>query len=91
VTAAIAAHDDAHGEEPEALRKLIGQIRPSLGGIDTHLSQADQLKAGVESNVRQSMKVLGETPELAKAVAAKTLRVVGAVYDLASGKVRMLA
>jgi carbonic anhydrase len=92
VMAALSPHDGAHdSEEPEALHQLIGKIRPSLGGIDAHLSQADQVKAGVEANVHQSMKVLSETPELAKAVAAKTLRIVGAVYDLASGKVLLLA
>ena len=49
-----------------------------------------QLDAAVEANVRWSMRQLTETPEGKARMAEGILRLVGAVYELTTGRVRIL-
>jgi len=52
---------------------------------------ADQLDHAVESNVRHNAQRLRLAhPVIAKAVEEKRVEVVGAIYELATGQVRLL-
>jgi carbonic anhydrase len=89
VTAALdAKFKRAH--EPERIEALVRMIEPGLKDIDPKLSPDKQLNAAVEANVRWSMKQLAQLPEAKKALEEKRLEMVGAVYDLQTGKVRLL-
>src|SRR5262245_2698087 len=76
---------------PERIRQLVELIEPGLECIDPGQSAAEQLAAGVEANVRWSMQQLINTPEVQEAFREKRdVLIVGAVYEMATGKVRWL-
>jgi carbonic anhydrase len=69
---------------------LLNTILPGLRSLRTRRSPAAQLNAAVEANVRWSMRQLLATPEAKKRTREGVLRLVGAVYELKSGRVRFL-
>jgi carbonic anhydrase len=69
---------------------LVDNIAPGLSELDTHLSTQDQLAWAVEANVRWSMHQLLETPEGKQAARAGRKKLVGAVFEINSGRVRFL-
>jgi carbonic anhydrase len=90
VKAALAAkfHRAKH---PDRIAQLVDLIMPGLERIDPKQSAADQLKAGVETNVRWSMHQVLSTSETQQALLEKqNILIVGAVYELATGKVHWL-
>lgn len=89
VGAALSAVD---GDDPHHARIaiLLDNIRPGLRDLPTTLSSEAQFNAAVEANVRWSMHQLLETPEARARVAEGTMKLVGAVYELESGRVRFL-
>lgn len=89
VTAAV--HALAGDRDPLAgINALVDMIEPGLPG-DLHLSPADRrIGIAVEANVRWSMKQLAALPRASKAIEAEKIQVLGAVYDLATGRVRFL-
>jgi carbonic anhydrase len=89
VTAAVQERLDGRKDVKE-IQSLIDQIEPSLASVDRKLSVEDQVRAGVEANVLQSTTILSALPELAKSIQAKTLKIIPAVYDLQTGRVRLL-
>jgi carbonic anhydrase len=89
VTAALDAKFKRH-REPERIEALVHMIEPGLKDIDPKLSPERQLSAAVKANVRWSMTQLAELPEVRKALKDRRLEIIGAVYDLETGKVSML-
>jgi carbonic anhydrase len=90
VKAALAAkfHRAKH---PERIQQLVELIEPGLEQIDPKLSAAEQLAAGVEANVRWSMHQVIQAREARQAFRRKrSALIVGAVYELSTGKVRWL-
>ena len=90
VKAALAAkfHRTKH---PERITQLVEMIEPGLERIDPKQSAASQLKAGVEANVRWSMHQLLRTPEARQAfLERRDILIVGAIYELSTGKVHWL-
>ena len=78
-------------KHPERIQTLVDMIEPGLDGIDPGLSAAKQLKAAVEANVRWSLRQAIATPEAKRAfLEKKDVRIVGAIYELATGKVSWL-
>jgi carbonic anhydrase len=72
---------------------IAGLVRAMKPGIDPVLKQKgdDLQQRAVVANVRYNVERLTKsTPILAAAVAKKQLRVVGAVYDLPTGKVALV-
>jgi carbonic anhydrase len=67
------------------IEALLANILPGLNG-----AAANSLAAAVEANVRWSMHQVLETPE-GKAGAARGVKLVGAIYELETGRVRFLA
>jgi carbonic anhydrase len=69
---------------------LLERILPGLRGIDTTLPATAKMRAAVEANVRWSMQQVLDTPEAQARQAEGVLKLVGAVYDLTTGRVRFL-
>jgi carbonic anhydrase len=69
---------------------LLENILPALEGLDSAQPAEALLQSAVEANVRHTMRVLLDTPEGRARVPLADIRLVGAVYELTSGKVRFL-
>jgi len=80
-----------HGaRERKRIAALLGSIIPGLRDIRAGGNAAARLEAAVEANVRWSMHQLLETPEARSRQAEGTMKLVGAIYELATGRVRFL-
>jgi carbonic anhydrase len=89
VTAALDAKLK-RGREPQRIEALVRMIEPGLKDIDAKLSPERQLSDAVKANVRWSMTQLADLPDVKKALKDKRLEIIGAVYDLETGKVSIL-
>lgn len=69
---------------------LLESIVPALDGIDPELPPAERCSAAVEANVRYVMDSLLATPEAKSRLPISNMRLVGAIYDLRTGRVRFL-
>ena len=78
------------GRERSRIEALLQNILPGLDGIDPSASPEEQLRAGVEANVRWTIRQILETPEGQARQAEGVLQLVGAVADIATGRVRFL-
>ena len=75
---------------PGHLPELVAAIKPA---VELAIAQkpADLLAASITENVRRNVAVLqGATPILAEAVQSGKVKVVGGVYDIATGKVALV-
>jgi carbonic anhydrase len=77
--------------ERSRIQLLLKDILPGLQEIDPQLAPKEQLERAVEANVRWSMRQILETPEAHAAVAEGRAKLVGAVCEIATGRVRLLA
>jgi len=69
---------------------LLENIVPALDNLDLTLPSAALLSAGVEANVRWTIRELLESPEGKARLAEGDVKLIGAVYDLVTGRVRFL-
>jgi carbonic anhydrase len=69
---------------------LVENILPGLGEIDGRLPHTALLSMAVERNVRWSMRQIAESPEGRARLAHGEVRLVGGIYEIASGRVRFL-
>ena len=89
VQAALAA--SVHGlREHARIALLLENMLPGLRDLSGTLAPPDLLDAAVEANVRWSMHQLLDTPEGKARMAEGIIRLVGAVYELETGRVRFL-
>lgn len=88
VTAALSTEAERKHEAPE-IQILLDRITPSLKDLATGTPEA-RVHAGVEANARMSARDLVGTPLLKERIAKGELQVKAAVYELATGKVRLL-
>jgi carbonic anhydrase len=80
-----------HGaRQPARIELLLENILPGLRDVSSDLAPQAQLHDAVEANVRWSMQQLLETPEGKARVAEGAMKLVGAVYELTTGRVRFL-
>jgi carbonic anhydrase len=89
ITAALDAKFK-RASEPERIEALVRMIEPGLKDIDPKLSPERQLSAAVKANVRWSITQLAELPEVKKAIKDGRFEMIGAVYELETGKVSVL-
>lgn len=89
VKAALAAQFDG-AQERRHIAALLDNITPGLAGLDPKQPPAALMEEAVEQNVRWSMHQLLETPEGKAAQAKGLMKLVGAVYELETGRVRIL-
>jgi carbonic anhydrase len=89
VDAALA--DGKHGgRQPKRIAQLLDNIQPGLAELDRGLPRPALLQAAVEANVRWSMRQLLETQEGQERRREGRIRLVGAIYELETGRVRLL-
>jgi carbonic anhydrase len=69
---------------------LLENILPALDGLDPALPPEELMRAAVEANVRWTMKRVTESPEWQARLGEGVLRLVGAIYELRTGRVRFL-
>jgi carbonic anhydrase len=76
--------------EGSRIEALLKGILPGLAGVDRELEPAVRLSMAVEANVRWSLRQLRGTPEVQTREAEGLMKLVGAVYELETGRVRFL-
>lgn len=77
--------------ERRRIELLLDRISPGLLGLPPGLAGEARMAAAVEANVRWSMKQLRDTPEGQARMKEGILKLVGAVYELRTGRVRFLS
>lgn len=89
VEAAIAAK--FHGAvQKSRIEMLLQDILPALEDLDATQPPEKLLSLAIEANVRHTLRQLRETQEVKARLAEGEMRLVGAVYDIESGRVRFL-
>ena len=73
------------------IQLLVDCILPGLIDLDLQLTPEALLAQAVEANVRWSMRQILETPEGLQRQTEGLLKLVGAVYEIETGRVRFLA
>ena len=76
---------------PSRIAVLLNTILPGLQNLPSGLSEAERRSAAVEANVRWSMQQILATPEGQARVEEGLMKLVGAVYELESGRVKFLS
>ena len=69
---------------------LLENILPALDCLDRTQPPEELLRSAVEANVRYTMREILNTPEAKIRTASGDVKLVGAVYELESGRVRFL-
>jgi carbonic anhydrase len=69
---------------------LLENILPALDRIDASQPEPARMHAAVEANVRHAVSQLFETPEVQARRASGEMKLIGAVYELESGRVKFL-
>jgi carbonic anhydrase len=77
-------------EHQSRIQILVNNILPGLPEFDSQAAPLERLAQAVEANVRWSMHQLLETQEGKRAVQEERAKLAGAVYEIASGRVRFL-
>jgi carbonic anhydrase len=75
---------------PRRIELLVQNILPCLADIDPHAEPAVQVAQAVESNVRWTMRQMAESPEGRARQAEGIYKLVGAVCEISTGRVRFL-
>jgi carbonic anhydrase len=88
VTAALSPESERRREAAE-VQALLTHIEPALKAIAPGTPEERVLR-GVEANARLSVRQLIETPLLKERIARHQLQVKAAVYELGTGRVRLL-
>jgi carbonic anhydrase len=65
-------------------------ILPGIPDLDPRLSPEDQLTRAVEGNVRWTVRQILDSPEGQVRLAEGRMKVIGAVYEIETGRVRLL-
>ncbi len=86
VTAAVDARD-THKSAGGHIQRLVDDISPAVKTAEPSGSRESQIAGAVTANVKLVIKQLSADPSLAKALREGAVEIVGAVYDLHSGRV----
>jgi carbonic anhydrase len=89
VAAAVATRFEG-ARHRSRIEVLLENILPALDGLDGTATDAGLLQRAVEANVRHTVQELLATPEAQARLASGGMRLVGAIYELESGRVRFL-
>jgi carbonic anhydrase len=89
VAAALASEHE--GEQfLSRVQLLLASIAPGLPAPDPRLSPDERLSRAVEANVRWTVGQVLDSPEGRARVAEGRMKIVGAVYEIETGRVRLL-
>ena len=90
ISAALATRDEG-AEFRSRIRLLLESILPGIPGFDPALPPDERLTRAVESNVRRTVDQIRNSPEGQARLAEGIMKVVGAVYEIETGRVRVAA
>jgi carbonic anhydrase len=76
-------------EHKRHIQELIDSIVPGLPDFPSGISEPDRLRLGVEANVRWSIRQIMDMPD-AQESARRGVRMIGGVYEIATGHVRLI-
>lgn len=89
VAAALACRNE--GEQFRSrVQLLLASVIPALPPFDPSLTPDETLSRAVEANVRWTVRQILESPEGQARVAEGWMKIVGAVYEIETGRVRWL-
>jgi len=89
ITAALATKHE--GEQFRSrVQLLLASIIPGLPELDPTLAAEQQASRAVESNVHWTVRQIVESPEVKARMARGQTKIVGAVYEIETGRVRLL-
>jgi len=81
-----------HGSRHHSrIQLLVDCIVPAFDHLDPQLPPVELLAQAVEANVRWSMRQILETPEVRERQHEGRMKLAGAIYDIETGRVRLLA
>ena len=89
VTAALQADADLN-QEPNEIRSLVSKIKPATKKVKQDLPFEERLNLSVAENVRKSVEELKAVTDLAAAEKESRTEIIGCVYEIKTGRVRML-
>ncbi|HYQ81221.1 MAG TPA: carbonic anhydrase [Anaeromyxobacteraceae bacterium] len=89
VQAALAAKL-AGARERSRIEALLRNILPGLEAVDPGAEPEARLRAAVEANVRWTVRQILDTPEARAREAEGVMKLVGAVFEFSTGRVRFL-
>jgi carbonic anhydrase len=89
VSAALAAKHEGETFRSR-VQLLLESITPGMTELDPQLSPEEQLSRAVEDNVRWTVRQVLATPEAQARLAEGRMKIVGAVYEIETGRVRWL-
>jgi carbonic anhydrase len=89
VAAALAAMYEGK-QFSDRLQLLVEAIVPGLSEQGQAVPEARRLSIAVEENVRWTVRRIVQTPEAQAALAEGRTKVIGAVYEIETGRVRLL-
>ena len=89
VTAALQADSDLQ-QEPNEIRSLVSKIKPATAKVSKELPFEKRLNLSVAENVRESVRQLKAISDLATAEKESRTQIIGCVYEIKTGHVRML-
>jgi carbonic anhydrase len=81
---------DKNGQNGSRIQILVDSILRGLPRPDPALSPVERLAQAVESNIRWTVKQILQTPEGQVRLAEKKMKIVGAIYEITTGRVRFL-
>lgn len=90
IAAALAAKHE--GEQFRSrVQLLLASVMPGLPDLDPQLDPAERLSHAVENNVRWTVRQILDSPEGRARMAEGKMKIVGAIYEIETGRVRFLS
>ena len=89
VTATV-EHLKNPADQPKEVAALLSRIEPALRKVLDEGSRDQQISRSVKSNVKHAVRKLSSVGDLRHCIDAGEVRVVGAVYDMHTGKVNLV-
>jgi carbonic anhydrase len=89
VTATLDHLTDSAGE-PDEIVSLLYRIEPALVGLSENLPREELISQAVRKNVQFAVQRLSQVPDLRKNMRRNNLKIVGAVYNMHTGRVELL-
>ncbi len=77
-------------EQRSRIQVLVDSILPGLSDVNDQLPPRVRLSMAVEANVRWTIRQIIESPEGRARLAEGRMKIVGAIYEITSGRVRFL-
>jgi carbonic anhydrase len=77
-------------QQPSHIQNIVDGLLPALSRVDPALDPDAQILQGVEANVRRTIQQILESPEGRMRQAEGRMKVVGAIYELETGRVKFL-